>query len=1017
MSRPRSVPITFGFGLADRVDPKLAPFGVLKVGKNLRIRKDGRLGPRLGYRPLPDETGNGTLHAYDLHEYRGRLVAYGSDTDDGYPTDLFEYVDSYLAQWRGCDATASRVVLNPFTNPREVGGLPQPGDGITSFDAAIGGGLLCLVYNVGFNTFDGYVALVNVANDQVVHHQRIGSVSFNSARVAYAGDTFYIAGLNGPTNVVVYSYQVGVSTAFASFLVDGSMVGVTAFDMCAVTNPTTTARIALAIDRQAGNDLLVKVYNAAGAQVGSTCTVTGIATSRIAIEADQADDTINLFTVAAGVGELRTFNFSGTLLDGPTATTAGSVGGICRLPAQGSFTEHVAVAVSDASDSVVVQYFDVDTHAVTDTATVQQALLVTKPVSGQSENQPMAVVFAAVIGHDLSQTDGLTNGLFFVTPDCAHMATRDLARAMRDSSVRLNTLSHDATTGQLCWLGQYDAGGVLFPSITVVDFQSDERRQTVPFGGLLYSAGATPLAYDGRFPVPLNFAELPGIASATAGSSGGDLAASATYSYVVHWEYVLADGSVIVGPVSEPVQVSTGASDNRVTLTVATPHTVAIALGDALYGANVSAVVSRTVWEPLARIEGSVFRRCVVEPVTVGMADYGALLTVVDTTSDTDLADEAPVYTQGERGPISAPLQHFAPLGCEHITATEARLMTGGLARSFDVQISKAAYLGEAFEFSPLSPYFATVAGPVRGVRYLDGVKLVFTSDRIYAIGGDGPDDIGAGALDYPREIPAPSGLSDPWSFLDAPDGLWFQVDDAKLFRIPRGGGAPTWEGVDVQDTLREFYEIVGAAKCKADNAALFACNKTSLDTRIIVRDFRTEQWFVDEVPHGTSDIDALTSWGATVAYAAGGRVWAQETTAAVGYWDVDVPDDETALHIETQATTHPLYPFGLGGYGQIHEVLLTGELLGVCVLNARVSYDDGQTYTDLESFDLAGDVAFGTIQRKWTLPQDVTSSVVFEFTVTAFEGTLSQGFVFNQIDLLVETEPGLRELRPDEMA
>lgn len=1013
---PRSTTVTFGFGLRDRVDPKFAPFGVLKVGKNLRVRKDGRLGVRRGFWPLVRETVNGQLYANDLHEYRGRLLALGSDADDAYPTDLFEYTGTPAASpWRGCDPTGTRVVLNPFTNLREVAGTPLPGDGITSFDAAIGGGLICYVYNVGQNLFDAYAMVVDAATDQVIHFQQLNTFSLSRARVVYSGGTFYVAGLNGPANIYVYSFTPGTSTAFSVFLIDSSPNGVTAFDMCAVSN-ATTGRVAVGIDRNA-LDLTVKVYNASAVQVGTTCTVTGTSTIHLAMDADQADNTINLYTVeTATTGRLRTFNFSGTLLDGPTATTSGPLGGICRLPAASGFNEHVAVCVNDGSSNVVVQFFDVDAHTVSDSVTIQQAILTTKPISGQSANQNMAVAFGALVGTDLTALTGLTNALFFATPDGAHMSTRDLLTAVRQNVVSTVTMSRDEDTGIVCWPARRDSGAGTCPAISTVDFQSNDRRQSAPFGGLLYFAGATPAVYDGRFPVPLNFGETPGIVSLTPSTSSGSLASSATYTYVVHWEYVLADGSVVVGPVSSPLQAATGSGDHRITAVVTTPHTLAIALGDALYGANVVAVLSRTTWENTARIEQSTFRRGNVEPVSVGMANYGEPLSITDQVSDTALADEAAVYTQGSRGPVSAPLQHFAPLACSYLTATEARLLTGGLARSADVQVSKAAFIGEAFEFNPLSQYFSTVSGPVRGVRNIDGAKLVFTSDRIYVIAGDGPNDIGEGALDYPREIPTPSGLSNPWSFLDAPDGLWFQLDDTKLFRIPRGGGAPTWEGIDVQDTLLEYPEIVGAAKCQTDNVAVFACNRSGGGARLIVRDFRTEQWFVDEVQlDGATRIDSITTWGSTIAYSASGKVFYQEHP--LGLWDVDSPSSGSTLFIETQARTHPLYPFGLGGYGQIYECLLTVEWLSACVIECRVSYDDGVNFTTLASFDLSTGTPGQTIQRKWTLPQDITSSVVFEFTVTQSGSSLGEGVAFNGFDLLFEAEAGLRELSADEMA
>ncbi len=101
--------------------------------------------------------------------------------------------------------------------------------------------------------------------------------------------------------------------------------------------------------------------------------------------------------------------------------------------------------------------------------------------------------------------------------------------------------------------------------------------------------------------------------------------------------------------------------------------------------------------------------------------------------------------------------------------------------------------------------------------------------------------------------------------------------------------------------------------------------------------------------------------------------------------------------------------------------MLLTGEFRGDCLLECQVSYDDGLTFTALTSFDLLesdGLVPGQTIQRRWAMPQDITSSLVVEFSITQGQAAApTEGFVFNQFDLLVEAEDGLRELNPAEMA
>lgn len=1013
----QGVAVTYRLGRMDRIDPKLAPFGVLKVGKNLRVRKDGRLGVRHGYQPLTMTTRNGTLKVFDLFEFGGRLCALGNDGADGYPTDVFEYLGLSSERWRGTDPTRARVTVNPFTNLREVAGIPWVQDGARVYDAAAGGGYVALLYK-GVTTGVSYLLVVNAANDQTVFHESIGSAAAGTAgvRVIWSVNTFYAAHTTGSGQALdIYAFRPGTDTS-ASLLVSpaGSVIDqISAFDLCPVGNPTS-GRFAVVYDRGSASDLEIKVYNSAGVQVGSTASVSGTDTVHCSLEADEADDTINLLTIeTATTARLRTFDFSGSLLDGPTALTSATNGAICRLPALGSFGEDLAIVTNTSSTAVRIEFADIDTHALSNADTYARMQARTRPVSGRTATQEFSIAFGALLAPDLSTLARATNALVFACEgSIVHVSARDYLRARDTPAVSFQSLTRDATTGKLCWPVARDPGVPALrgmPVVSLLDYQSAARRQIAKYGGLAYFAGATPAVYDGRVLCEAGFSEVPAVVSATAGS-GGSLTPSGTYSYIVHWEYVFRDGSVILSPPSEAATVTLGGAQNRVTVVVTSPHSVRIAMGDAVAGASVSAVLSRTVWEASSSTQGSVFRRVESVGAQIGIANYGATVQLVDDLSDADAADEDALYTQAERGALSGPLEHNGPQPCSFITATEARLITGGLSRPFEFQISKGAFLGESIAFSEFSAFFGTVSGEIRGVHRLDQARLIFTDAALLSVFGDGPDDVGGGALGYPIEIPTPSGLEDWRSFLEAPDGLWFQLDDSKLFRIPRGGGSPEWLGVDVQDTLSAFPVITATAKHKRDNAGIFACeNSGGTAARLLVYDFRTQLWLEDTPVTQTSEgVEAMTTLGDSIAYASGGVVYVQSTSSFT---------DGSSTFIEHQATTQPLYPFGLGGYGLIHEALLTLEWRGACTLGARVSFDDGVTFSALSSFTLTGLTVGQTKQLKWSLPRDVTSTVVLEFTVTDSGSGASEGLVFNQLDLLVEREPGLRELAPGEMA
>lgn len=1023
--RRLNIPLNFGQHGGD-VDKKHAPHGWLRTAKNVRMRERGRLGTRNGYVPATMTTRNGTLVAYDLAEYRGRLLAFGSDEGDGYATETFEYVNNAADRWRGTDPYGQRVTVNPFTNLREVSGVPQSEGGNGVIDAAAGGGYVCAVYQPN-DSFNAYAIIVDQDTDQVIHHEVLssstagggvfGGTTPSSCKIAFAGGTFYILARLLDESLKIASFTVGTSASFASFATPASGTGVviTDYDIVPVTN-ATTARVAVAFDRVGAIDLSILVYQSNGSQLGSTITVSGTATVHLSLEADQADNTINLYTVeTTNTGRLRTFSFAGALLDGPTAVTTGVSGSICRLPAQPGFAEHVAVAVNNASSNIVIQVIDQDAHTVTSTTTVQQAVLRSRLLSGQTANQDIAVVFSALVAPELPGFDQATNAIFFVTPDVAHMTTRDFVKAMDPDFVNL---TEDTTTGKLCWVALRDPGveSLGVPAITLLDFQSTDRRQTAKYGGLLYMAGGTPSVYDGRIAGELGFQEVPGIISATASNSTGTLTGGATYYYAAHWEIVLADGSLMLSPPSvganegesvcqQATSVTLGAADDTVTLVVTTPHSVRVALGNALYGADVTLVISRTQWNPITGTPGSVLRRAVATNVPIGMANYGKLRTVIDTTPDATLATQEPIYTQGERGIESGPLEQNAPRACSYITASESRLILGGLARSFEFQMSRAAFLSEAYSFSEFSSFFGQVSAPIVAVQSLDSARVLFTAADIFAVIGDGPDDLGGGAIGDPLEVTSQGGLrEDGWrSLLKVPEGLFFQLSDDKLMLLPRGAQSPVWAGEALRTLLTSFPAITGATRVRKDHSAAFACS-TATDARVALLDFRIGEWFVDTPPlQTTRGIDAIVDYEDGLAYLSGGTVYVQSASFT----------DGSSTFIGTELETHPIYPFTVGGHGHCYNAMFTGEFRGACTLTLSVSLDDGVTYTALTAFALTG-TAGDTIKRNWTLPDSVMGSVTFRLTTTT-SGSATEGVIFNDLTLLVEDAPGLEPLDPAE--
>lgn len=1007
----RKVTIPFVFGRADRVDPKLAPFGVLRSATNLRVQKDGRLVSRKGYQPLT----MGTVVVYDLHEFgAGRLCALAAQQGEGFPVDLYEYTGiPTSAPWRASAAATDgliRPALAPFTAPREVCGVPQPSGGVTNVDCAAGGGYVAAAYN-------DRLQVVRASDDQVI---RAIDLNLSRPRVCFSVDRFYILGQNGSNDLILASYVPSTDTFTATLATVQSAGNSKRFDIEAVRNPTNSHVILIYHEIDAGaNDVLIKRYNNAGSQQGSTLTIAiagETANGNPAIEADEADNTVNSVirdSSGSGATNLRTHAFDNTLLDGPTAVTDGTHHAICRLPARTGWNEHVAVVstTDDGSSNVInAQWIDVDAHTVTASRAIANAKQATAVIPASTEGQPSGIVFGGFVE---GVGDDSTNALWYLSTSMVHQATRDLRNSAERASLSFEPLglSLDTSTGRLAWASLYKtsvastnkSGAAVFTesfSITTLALNSSARRQATMAGGQLYLAGGPVQVYDGRILTECQFNEIPRIVSVTADTSGSLVANGATYSYVLVFEYALPDGTFVRSPPSLPVSFTTGAGEDEAVVTFAGPHTARVALGDALLGSQVTAVLYRTVWDATTSTQSSTFHEVARTPCTATLAAYGDDIVEDDGVSDAVAATRAVLYTQ------EGPVDDNAPEMCTYISGSSSRLTIGGLARASEAQESLEQPIDRGVPFNVLSSFFVRCPDPVAGVVSLDGVRLVMSRSDIYAIQGEGPGDDGSGALPPPVTLGSPSGLRDWRSLLVAPDGVWAQFDDSKLYRIPRAGAAPEWLGIDVQDTLAAYPVITGAARCRQDDTIVFACEtEAGTSGRMVVRSLRTGIWTEDAPPLQSSQgIEALSSYGDRVAYVSGGVVYAQSES---GY------TDGSSSVIVTEWQTEPIYPFELGGNGCIHDVQVTGEFRSAGTLAMRVSYDDGVSFEAHDSFAITG-TAGDTVKRRWSLRRTDIQNVVVELIYTP--SSPGEGLVINQLTLLVDPSNGLEDLDPAEM-
>jgi hypothetical protein len=238
------------------------------------------------------------------------------------------------------------------------------------------------------------------------------------------------------------------------------------------------------------------------------------------------------------------------------------------------------VSTTDAgnTNTITARWIDIDTHATTATVFIFNAKQRTAVIPASAAGQPSGIVFGGFVE---GSGEDSTNALWYLSTNMVHMAARDLRNSAEGVSNFFEPLglSLDTSTGRLAWAslyktsiaGQSKSGAAVFTesfSVTTLALNSTARRQAAMAGGQLYIAGGPVQFYDGRLLTECQFLEVPRIIS-LAGDTSGGLSVSADYSYVLVFEYALPDGTFVRSPPSLPVDITTGASEDEVNVTVA----------------------------------------------------------------------------------------------------------------------------------------------------------------------------------------------------------------------------------------------------------------------------------------------------------------------------------------------------------------------------------------------------------------------------------------------------------------
>lgn len=443
------------------------------------------------------------------------------------------------------------------------------------------------------------------------------------------------------------------------------------------------------------------------------------------------------------------------------------------------------------------------------------------------------------------------------------------------------------------------------------DSYANRGLQSDPCDGANFVPMGALTRVDARGAAEVGFAVLPIIISLTP-AAGGGLTASKSYSYAAVYVATNSNGRREISSPGAVVSIALGAGQTKVTLQLATLDVGARAQAKIeIYRTGASGTLLASVFHLLDTIDAG--------PLTFALGSY------VDIVADTAIAASKILYTQvGQTLPNAfPPPSRFGVVGNQ-------RLWLGGLLRNDVIQCSKLVLGDQSPTFCDNDSFRVVLPAAVTGLAWMDNL-VIFTTEGIYVVSGDGPDDSGNGEFSPPARLPVPYGCIEPRSVVTCDEGVFFQTARG-LYMLPRGFGAPVPAGDVVLDTLASSPIISGSVTTTkaTEQTVRWICGSGTTSGILIVYDLVHKCWSIDRI----SDTAGASS------YCCAGNWFANECILGEAQMSSLVPFkasttsfDDSGAAIAMVIRTGDIRPFGNLGEGVMSKVALLAELRSACTL------------------------------------------------------------------------------------
>ncbi len=607
----KAITIPFSGGQDSTIDRRLAGLGKFRAITNGRLDADGRMVSRPNYTQLGTTTyDTGTFVAYDLFELDGRLCALGDRFALGYPTDVYEFVDSGAAAWRPSSrgSSADNHRLPRATGMRELARPPDQKGGVSSYDVAALGGYVLLVFNDDAAAPSGSSMLLKAnSGQQILFEEFLGAGTTLRGLLQAVALTSRLWALGVSTNTQSLSARrIDPATETGWTPVSNLTTDVNGYTALAAARVVGAEQF-VTVTRSGAGSMLVRRFDSAGTVIvpsgGQYAAVAGVTASFLAIEADSAANQIVVAVSNAGVLQVHSWNLAtGAVLatppDTPTEVATETCTNVALVRTGADQTQVLATVTSLGTPDVT----KVLKWRVTPSTGVFTSAI---PVTGSalcsgavSVNDTQEKVVFGVVTDDPATTPNMLLELARDSDEVVPIAVKDLGFASPPSGGQLPRIAIDTSQDpdRYYWAHAVQgADGASIPVVCELRLNDPGRRQIARIGRGAVISGAMPCWYDGAQLVELGFPVRPRIVSLTSSNGAGELASGATYHYVAVQSWFDALGRLHRSPVSAPVElVLTDTTHDTVAAVITGQHSYRSNHGSAPQGSVVRTDLYRT---------------------------------------------------------------------------------------------------------------------------------------------------------------------------------------------------------------------------------------------------------------------------------------------------------------------------------------------------------------------------------------------------------------------------------------